>query len=111
MIICEEALKHPPQALHTSSNTMTSKSQRTKPNGIGFTRIMIPACEFKRQRLEQENKAEEELISKISDDIMPLTDGSDTNPPTYEPCEYKGSDNNDVNNDDDIVPTPGSKTQ
>ena len=50
---------------------------------MGFTRSMIPAREFKRQRLEQKKQAEEELISKISDDIMPLTNGNDTNPPTY----------------------------
>ena len=83
MIICEEASKHPHQALHTSSNAVTLKSQIAKPNDMGFTRIMILAREFKRQRLDQEKKAEEELISKISDDIMPLTDGSDTNPPKY----------------------------
>ena len=84
MIIYEEALKHPHQALHTSSNTiMTYKSQRSKPNDMGFTRIMILACKFRRQRLERKKQAEEELISKISDDIMPLTDGSDTNPPKY----------------------------
>ena len=111
MIICEEALKHPHQALHTSSNAVTLKSQIAKPNDMGFTRIMILASKFRRQRLERKKQAEEELIRKINDDIMPLTDRSDTSPPKYEPGEYNVSDNNDVNNDDDIVPTPGSKTQ
>ena len=39
-----------------------------------------------------------------------MTNGNDTNPPTYELGEDNGFDNNDVKNDGDIVTTPGSKT-
>ena len=42
---------------------------------------------------------------------MPLTDGNNTNPPTYAPVKDIGSDDNDVENDDDIVPTPGINTE
>ena len=78
---------------------------------MGFTRILIPACEVKRQQLEHKNQAEEELIGKISDDIMPLKDGNNTNSPTNEPGEDNSSDNNDVDNDNDIVPNPGRETE
>ena len=37
MIICQAALKHPPQTLHTSSSVTSLKPQRTKPNTMGFT--------------------------------------------------------------------------
>ena len=42
---------------------------------------------------------------------MPLTDGNDTNPPTYEPGEDNSSDDNDFNGDNDTVPTLGSDTE
>ena len=42
---------------------------------------------------------------------MPLTNDNYTNPPTYEPGGDNGSEDNEVNDNDDIVPTPGSKTQ
>ena len=42
---------------------------------------------------------------------MPLTNGNDTNTPTYEPGEDNGSDDNDVDDDHDIVTTPGSDTE
>ena len=42
---------------------------------------------------------------------MLLTDGNDTNPPTYKPGGDNSSDGNDVDSDDDIVLTPGSKTE
>ena len=78
---------------------------------MGLTRCVIPACEVKIKLLEHKKQAEEELIGKISDDIMHLTDGNDTTPQTYEPGEDNGSGDNDVNNDDKIVPTPGSETE
>ena len=40
-----------------------------------------------------------------------MTDGNDTNPATYESCEDNGYEDNDVDDDDDIVPTEGSKTE
>ena len=83
MIICQADLKHPPQTLHTSSSVTLLKLQRTKLDAMGFTRSVIPAREFKRQRLEHKKQAEAEFIEKISDDIMPLTDGNDTNPTKY----------------------------
>ena len=42
---------------------------------------------------------------------MPLTDVKDTNPPTYEPCEDKGCDDNDDDGENYIFPTPGSETE
>ena len=111
MIIRKAALKHPPQDLRTSSSVTLLKPQINKLNAMGFTRSVIPAHEVKRQRLERKKQAEEELIGKISDDIMTLIDGNNTNPPTYEPGEDNCSGNNDVGGDDDIAPTPGSETE
>ena len=42
---------------------------------------------------------------------MPLTNGNDNNAPTYEPGKDNGSDDNDVDDDHDIVTTPGSDTE
>ena len=42
---------------------------------------------------------------------MPLTNGNDTNTPTYEPGKDNGYDDNDVDDDHDIVTTPGSDTE
>ena len=78
---------------------------------MDFNWSVFPDREVKRQRHERKNQAEEGLIVKISDDIMPLTDGNNTNPPTYEPGEYNGSDDNYVDDKDDIVPTTGSETE
>ena len=78
---------------------------------MGFTRRIIPSREVKRQRLEKKKQVEEELIGKNSDDIMHLTNGNDTNPPTYKSVEYNGSDNNDVDDNNDIVTNPVSKIE
>ena len=72
---------------------------------------MINDREVKRQRLERKKQAEEELIGKISDDSMTLIDGNNTNPPTYEPGEDNSSENNYVDEYNDIVTTPGNKTE
>ena len=42
---------------------------------------------------------------------MPLTNDNYTNPPTYEPGGDNGSEDNEVNDNDDIVPTPGSNIE
>ena len=74
---------------------------------MGLTRSVIPDRDFKRQQLEQKKQSEEDFIGKISNDIMPMTYGNDTKPPKYEPGEDNGSDNNNVDDDNDIFPTPG----
>ena len=101
MIICQAALKHPPRSV------TPLKSQRTKLNSMGLTRSVIPDRYFKRQQLEQKKQSEEDFNGKIGNDIMPMTYGNDTKPPKYEPGEDNGSDNNNVDNDNDIFPTPG----
>ena len=105
MIICQAALKHPPRSV------TPLKSQRTKLNSVGLTHSLIPACEVKRQRLELRKQAEEELIGKLSDEITPVSNGNDTNPPTHEPVEDNISDYNFFDDDGDIFPTLGSKTE
>ena len=76
---------------------------------MGFTWSVIPDREVKRQRHERKNQAEEGLIVKISDDIMPLTDGNDTNPPTYKPGGDNSSDGNDVDSNNDVQQFVGRK--
>ena len=83
MNIRKAALKHPPQDLRTSSSVTLLKPQINKLNAMGFTRSVIPSPEVKIQWLEWKKQAKEEFIGKISDEIMPLTNGNDNNPPTY----------------------------
>ena len=59
IIICQEGLKQPLQALHTSISFTPLKSQRTNLNALGFTQSVISSYEVKRQRLERKKKAEE----------------------------------------------------
>ena len=61
---------------------------------MGFSQGLIPVREFKRQWLERKKHTEEDLNGNITDDIMPLTDGNDTNPPTYETVKDNGHNDN-----------------